>query len=484
LGKKTSRFRAAALLLATACGSTGSNPEAARDAGGTGADGGSDSGPVADATADSPPVDGTSPGDALEGPDGPVPPASDAAPDVDNGMPSTMYPAPHPPLPQLTNAQGGPVLATPRVHLVLYPNNADQTTLQTFAQRVATSTYWTATTSEYGIGALSYAGTTVLSGQTAPAMITSGQIQTWMAQQIGSGAFGPPDPQAIYTVVYPAGTLIQQPNPVSPVFGPVGSCTNFGGYHDNVAVTPADGGTAINFAYAVLATCSASVDDLTATMSHEWVEASTDPQDTATGVFTLTPAPNSAYFSVDSDHVVWDVLGIGGEAGDLCKPEGPSAYYTPPDVGNAVQRTWSNQLAAASHDPCAPDLAGQPFFDSAPVLDETVTFTSTLTGKITTKGVTIPMGQSRTIEVDLFSDAATSGPWTVTAEDLLAKLYGSYGILKSLTFAWDRAQGTNGEKLHLTITVTGGSILGGAHAFVISSTLGNRTYAWPGLVVE
>jgi hypothetical protein len=187
---------------------------------------------------------------------------------------------------------------------------------------------------------------------------------------------------------------------------------------------------------------------------------------------------------VDPDHIVWDVLGMGGEAGDLCQPEGAAAYFTPPDVGNFVQRTWSNQLAAASHDPCAPDLVGLPFFQSAPVLDETVTFSSGLTADVTTKGVTIPMGQSRTIEVDLFSDAPTGGPWTVTADDLVSKLFGRYGVAKSLSFAWDRTQGTNGEKLHLTITVTAASILGGAHAFVVTSTLGDRTYEWPGMVVE
>jgi len=410
--------------------------------------------------------------------------ASDASLDADGGMPSTTYPAPHPPLPQLTNAAGGPVLKTPTIYLVLYPGNANQAALATYAQRVGASTYWPATTKEYGVGALSYAGTTVLTGETPPAAITSAEIQTWIGQKIQSGAFGTPDPQGIYTIVYPATTTIQQPNPVNPFFGPVYGCTNFLGFHDNVAVTLTDAGTAMSFAYAVLATCTSSLDDLTEVMSHEWVEASTDPQVTATGVFSLSGGPNAAYYSVDSDHVVWNVLSSGGEAGDLCQPERPEAIYTPADVGNAVQRTWSNQLAAASHDPCAPDLAGLPFFDSAPVLTETVTFTSSLTGSITTKGVTIPVGQSRTIEVDLFSDGPTSGPWTVTADDLLNRDYASYGLTKTLSFQWDRTQGTNGDKLHLTITVTGASFLGGAHAFVITSTMGTRRYQWPGVVVE
>jgi hypothetical protein len=452
-----------------------------------GAAGPADTGAAHDAfgeTADdaTPTPDARSPDSSPDGPaDGPP---SDAPADVDNGAPSTSYPAPHPPLPVLTNASGGPVLHTPTIQFVLYPGNSSQADFVTYAQHLAGSAYWSATTQEYGVGALSYGATTVLTGQTAPGTITSAQVKSWMGQEIASGAFGTPDPQTIYTVVYPSTTQIQQPNPVSALFGPINSCTSFTGYHDNVSVALTDGGAPTTFAYAVIATCTTSLGDLTSVMSHEWVEASTDPQLTSTGVFNVTGGPNAAYFSVDSDHIVWDVLSSGGEAGDLCQPERPEAIYTPSDIGYAVQRTWSNKLAAASHDPCAPDLAGLPFFDSAPVLDGTVTFTSAITGAITTKGVTIPVGQSRTIEVDLFSDSATGGPWTVTADDLLYREYSSYGLANTLSFQWDRSQGTNGEKLHLTITVTGASPLGGAHAFVITSTLGSRKYQWPGVVVE
>ena len=119
------------------------------------------------------------------------------------------------------------------------------------------------------------------------------------------------------------------------------------------------------------------------------------------------------------------------------------------------------------------------------MLEEAVTITSPLIGTVKTQGVTIPVGHTKTIEVDLFSDADTGGPWTVTADNLMAKQYGAYGLSKTLSFQWDRTQGTNGEKLHLTIAVTAtSSLLGGAHAFLITSTLGSRTYEWPGVVVE
>jgi hypothetical protein len=458
------------LLLVVGCG--GSSP---------GATGSADAG-ASDATH---PVEAGADGGDARAPAEGGSPSGDAAmeADADNGAPSSMYPAPHSPLPQLTNADKGPVLTTPNVHLVFYPGYPMETGVQTFAQGMTQSSFWSTTTAEYGVGSIGYAGTITLTGQTAPQTITSSAIQSWVASEIQSGAFGTPDPQGIYTIVYPMGTTVTQPNPVSSLLGVVQSCVAFGGYHDNAMVAAADGGAAQNYAYAVIPTCSSAIDDLTAVMSHEWVEASTDPFLTATGAFTLMGGPDSAYFTVDTNHAIWALLG-GGEAADLCEPEAPDVYITPMDLGFTVQRTWSNAAAMGSHDPCVPELQGQPFFDSAPVLNEMVTFSSSLTGSIDSLGVTIPVNGSKTIEVDLFSDGDTGGPWTVQADDVLYKYYGSYGVPQSLSFQWDRTQGVNGEKLHLTITVTQASIVGNGHAFMITSTLGTRVSVWPGLIVE
>ncbi len=403
----------------------------------------------------------------------------DASDDGYNGAPSTNYPAPHPAFPQLVNAAHGPVLTTPHAYLIFYANNSSEPALKTFAQSMATSTYWTTTTSEYGVGALSYSGAIDLT-DAPPQTISQADLQTWMGSEIQSGAFGTPDPQAIYTIVFPQSTTITQPNPVNALLGDVKSCVGFGGYHDNVDVALGDAGTT-TFAYAVIPTCG-SLSSLTEVISHEWIEAATDPELTTAGAFTLTGGPNAAFYGPDSAHSVWALLG-GGEAGDLCEPEGNKAYITPTDIGRSVQRTWSNAAANASHDPCVPEITGA-FFDSAPVLPDTVSFTSAFTGNVTTSGVVIAQGQSKTIEVDLFSDGDTGGPWNVSAADVLSTYYGSYGLTPTLAFAWDRTTGQNGEKLHLTITVTGPSLVGGAHAFMIVSVLAGRTVVWPGLVVE
>jgi hypothetical protein len=100
---------------------------------------------------------------------------------------------------------------------------------------------------------------------------------------------------------------------------------------------------------------------------------------------------------------------------------------------------------------------------------------------IDSQGVVIPVGQSKTIEVDLFSDGPTSGPWTVDASDGISALL---GLPTSMSFSWDKTHRQNGDKLQLTIKVTQASPIGGAHVFQITSTLKGAANKWAGLVVE
>ncbi|HEY5243426.1 MAG TPA: hypothetical protein VIJ22_18225, partial [Polyangiaceae bacterium] len=200
------------------------------------------SGPSSDGGTDGTGGPETSPGADSAAADAPL---GDTPPDVDNGAPSTNYPAPHPALPQLVNNANGPVLTSPKVYLVFYSGYPYVAPLQDFAQKMVASTFWSTATHEYGVGALSYGGTITLpSTVMPPSSIASTDIQTWVAGQIQQGTFGPPDPQAIYTIVYPQGTVITQPNPVSSLLLSPQSCVDFGGYHDNT--TPPDGGVAGN----------------------------------------------------------------------------------------------------------------------------------------------------------------------------------------------------------------------------------------------
>ena len=396
----------------------------------------------------------------------------DAGPDVDHGKPSNQYPAPHPPLPQVVD-NGGPTLGTPRVWLIFfnYQNNPHpyEAQIKQFTQELAASTgYWSATTSEYLVGQIEYAGFTEITDEAPPASITSAGIDAWVQAKVGAGMFGgAPDPHTIYTVVYPASTTITMMSG----FGSSQSCTSFGGYHTDTSVNGTD------VPYAVIPTCASfgglsGVDAVTGPISHEWIEAATDPY----------PQSNPAYATIDADHIVWELVGGGGEVGDMCISE-PDAFFAPQEFAAdggtlySAQRTWSNLLAKASHDPCAPNYAGHPYFQSAPVLNENVTLK--FGGNIATKGVTIPVGMSKTIEVDLFSDGP-AGPWTVSAQDAFAT---AMMQTPTLAFSWDKKTGQNGEKLYLTVTVKSKTAFG-ASAFVIVSQLGLRYTLWPGLVIE
>jgi hypothetical protein len=121
-----------------------------------------------------------------------------------------------------------------------------------------------------------------------------------------------------------------------------------------------------------------------------------------------------------------------------------------------------------------------PYFNSAPVLVDDVTIDfGDPSGPEPTKGVKIPVGGKKTIDLDLFSDAPTTGVWTVDAFDVFALLGGP----TSLAFSFDKRTGKNGDVLHLTITVTGvGS--GGGSEFMLRSTLGSITHYWYGWVAN
>jgi hypothetical protein len=401
--------------------------------------------------------------------------APEAAPDAG---PDVGYPAPHSAMPQVVNLAGGPTLKSPKVYLIFYPGYTYETQLKTMAQAMAASTYWSAATQEYGVGPLQYAGSIELTGETPPSSIQDSDIQTYLAGKLQSGAFGTPDTETIYTIVYPSTTSITLQGG-----GPQGnakSCSSFGGYHQDFLTSLTDGGTQQDFAYAVIPTCPSvhgmtEQDGVTGATSHEWAEAVTDPYPATNN------SANSAFAQVDQNHFAWEVIGGGGEVGDMCVGE-QGAFFKPTDVGFMVQRIWSNAAAKAGHEPCVPNPAGGPYFQSAPVLTENVSFTSQIIGgAINSQGVTIPVGQSKTIEVDLFSDVPTDGPWTVSASDGVSALA---GLAPSMSFSWDKTQGQNGDKLQLTVKVTAASPLGGAHVFVITSTLKSAVTKWAGLVVE
>jgi hypothetical protein len=139
--------------------------------------------------------------------------------------------------------------------------------------------------------------------------------------------------------------------------------------------------------------------------------------------------------------------------------------YTPPGSTYMVQRTWSNAGALAGTNPCLPVPTTNAFFDSVAVLPDTVSI-----GGVTTKAVTIPVGSSKTIDVQLYSSGPTSGPWTVTAYDMNDYLGNGSNTAVSL----DKNTGSNGDVLHLTIQVNSSDPNFGGEGFILVSDLAGQ----------
>lgn len=397
--------------------------------------------------------------------------SNDSTPVTDSGAPDTSpadsspadaavpYPAPHAAMPTLVSSMG-PVMAAPKFVPITFKGDPLVTDIDDFMAKMGTAKqYWAGATAEYGVGPASTLPP-IHSTDTPAATVLDSDIQAWLTTQINTNmSFPQPDANTLYSLFYADNITVS-------MGGGIG-CQDFEGYHNDFEISP--GKFVI---YSVTPRCPPPVkkdtltDMMAAITSHELIEAATDP----------LPTDKPAYINVDADHAGWALITGGTENGDLCAPFPGVFSRTMPDITYLVQRTWSNASAAASHDPCAPNGVS-PYFNSAPVLNDTITVAPNGT-KIKTKGVIIPVGQSKQVELDLYSDAPTSGPWTVSAIDYLSVYRGAPA---TLSFAFDKTTGRNGDVIQMTITVNKKGA-GGVEPFWIQNTLGTQTTVWLGVV--
>ena len=331
--------------------------------------------------------------------------------------------------------------------------------LEDFIATIGGSSYWSTIGAEYGVGPSTALPPIVLTE--SPATNTSdGQIQQWLTQKLESDPTLPqPDGETIYAIFYPDGTQITLQGQES--------CSYFGGYHNS---TEDNAGNPV--IYAVVPRCTyQGMDTLqttTGSASHELFEAATDPE----------PEVNPAYLEVDDANFYWGLV-LGGEleisARNRRASSPRSRVSTTPCSG-----LGSNAAAAASHDPCIPSIPGQVYFAGVPELNDDVPID--IGGGFPTvhmKGVIIPVGQSKTIDIDLFSDGPTNGNFAVQVIDA-SQFSGDTG---RVSLQLDRNSGQNGEKLHLTITPERQGMYG-FETFLVYSTLGNQGSLWVGMVSQ
>lgn len=370
-----------------------------------------------------------------------------AAP-VDAALPDALtYPAFKPDVPQVQK-RGGSVMPSVRVVPVLFPNETLRTEILDFPKKLAA--VWPAMVGEYGVGALT-AGTPVDIPIAQTGTIENDAIRAFLTSQLDGThpEWGPVDPatlaSTVYTLFYPDTARIH--------FGGGTTCAGIGAYHDHIGP----------IVFAVIPRCSPApwnaslLEQLTQVTSHELVEAATDPVFNGFGFL-----PD---FRGD-----WVLTMFGAEVGDMCQTI-VSSFTTPFQVGYRIQRSWSNESAAALHDPCVPIPPGAgPYFNAVPqLLDEGV-----VPNLGVTEAVAIPVGESRTIPVRLWSDAPTPGAWAVHVAEVEPA-----GETPALKLAFDRAFGQNGDTIHLTITATRRPTSGYA-PFVVISSLGATDHVWAG----
>ena len=371
---------------------------------------------------------------------------------------SDFVPGAHPSAPRVQNL-GGPVLKTPKIVTITYNEDVNQGELDKFAKELAASAYWAATTSEYGVGPLTV-GAPIHIATPAPKAATDAQFLQQIQDNLGGAnpAWGKADPNVVYTFVLPEGATIDS--------GGVCCSGGYDAYHDETKV----GTTKI--AYAIVCTCPgfdgpgiSTLGSITTALSHEIIEAVTDPYPNSKAAFGAT---------ADAD-IAWSQISEG-EVADMCELDADQ-YLQPADMHYLVQRSWSNAAAAAGKDPCVPpSTPPDVYFNSAVLMTDTVN-ADWNNGTVKATGVKIAVGQSKTIDVQLWSVGPTTGPWDVKAYD-----YGeAYGGTPNLQLTFDKTSGSNGDTLKLTIKVLKADPSFASEPFWIESTLGNASNIWMGL---
>jgi hypothetical protein len=372
-------------------------------------------------------------------------PPPDLTPPADLAPPPG-YPAPHAPLP-LVVSEGGRVLANPEMTSVTFGGDKLAADLDAMLAGLGQSVWWSAL-SQYGVGAPS-TRPPVHAIEVLPARLDDSEIQTWLDGKLDGKhpEYGVPGQGSLFVLYYPASTRITVQGATS--------CQQFAGYHNSFI-----GSLGQSVAYAVIARCGplpglTQLQTLTVDATHEVAEAATDPE----------PGDRPAFYPTDPASLGWMQVVGGGEVGDLCAYD--SGWTVQPrDLPYTVQRIWSDEAVKAGHDPCAPADGGLVYFNASPVLPDMIAV-QVDQGRRQAPGLKLARGVPRTIEVDLWSDGP-AGPWTVGAVP---------GLLTdgTISFQWDSRSGKNGDKLHLTVTLTKPSSMKN-DGFFIQSTLGQRSH--------
>jgi hypothetical protein len=362
--------------------------------------------------------------------------------------------APHPAPPQVLSL-GGKVLSAPKVVAITYEIDPHAAEIDKFMDEMGKTSFWSQTTAEYGVGPLAVSPPVHLTTP-APKSLSDAALVQLLQKNLGgaSPAWGAPDKETIYVYFAPAG---------SDVTASGNCCNEYDGYHDEAKIS------GVSVSYAVVCSCPGEpgltdIQQITIAASHEMVEAATDPYVQSATAFGQT----------DDPHAVWTVVS-GGEVADMCEYNN-DANIVPEGGTYTVQRSWSNAAAKAGKNPCVPVAPTGPYFNSTPLFQGDVTFD--YYGPWTTKGLKIGAGQTGTVPLALFSESDTGGPWDLSVYDM-----GDItGAKPTLSFSLDKASGSNGDTVHLSIKVLSADPQG--HPFIVYSERNGQSNLSMGMIVD
>ena len=388
--------------------------------------------------------------------------AATPSPDAGTAAPSTMLLD----LPTVVS-YGGPVLVAPRVQAIYLPGFAFESEVDTFLASLQTSIYWPAVVAEYGVGPLSVLPSHVSSVSAPPTIAISdsqlGGIDNLFAQLMTADAavLGAPSGDTIYALFFPPTTTFTSSG--------VAFClpTSLHGFHFESAAS----GTRL--AVVVIPSCTnfpggpgtpdlIGFSALTPAISHELVEAATDP--------FLDSAP--AFADTDAAHAMWSIEIGGGKVGDLCANEAPNRVI-PSDIGFPVQRMWSNAAVQAGTGPCVPVPPGELFFVGVPDLPDRVVVQQRHGMTVTVPALSAAVGAAATVGVTFRSPGDMRNAWRVAAVE-------DHDRGATLSKVFSLTTGIQGQRLQIGVTPT--EVSAGIFPLVVISANRDAFHLWIGAI--
>lgn len=332
--------------------------------------------------------------------------------------------------------QGGPILRNPRIVTITFtddnPGLVDR--LERFGDTIARTSWWRDVVDSYCVTPQDCIGEGtpgphVHLDEPLPAQVHEVDIAALVTSQAQAGRFDVLDRNTLLLVYLPADVALSDATGTYCDGGPraLHRALRLPG-----AIVP----------YAVIPRCGTEA-DLTATASHEIVEATTNPD----------PARRGFAFQRSSESLGFTYSGV--EPVDPCGLITMGANRTVED-GFTLQRAWSNRAAAAGHDPCVP-APDEPYLALIPAEP------------------TLRLAPGTTVTIPLTATAdRPAAPWTVTAFDLGQR----HGRQRCVDGTLDRSTVANGQTANLTVTARKPNP-DGPCVVAIRSRSGTGTFLWP-----